>query len=370
MIIIALSCLCIWLAFLLVPFRPWSTRERIEGTSDKPIPNLLEVTALVPARNEEAHIKNLVEKLAKSNLFKHIIVVNDESTDNTLNELKEVNSRSLTIVDGSTPPKGWVGKVWALHQGSVEIKTQFTLLIDADIEFNEATLHSIFNKTYCEKLQLTSVMALLKIESKWDELLIPAFIYFFKSLYPFNLSNNRKYQNIAGAAGGFILIKTSTLWNIGGFNSLKNALIDDCTLAKLVKKAGGNTWIGLSKGIKTKRSYNSLSNIWSMVERTAFTQLNYSIPMLFLCTFTMVLIFIAPVAGLIFFDDLIAAISAISILIMGFTYHPVLKYYELNALKSITLPLAGLLFLLMTWTSAVKYMVGRRSKWKGRVYKK
>ena len=73
-------------------------------------------------------------------------------------------------------------------------------------------------------------------------------------MYPFNLSNNRKYHNIAGAAGGFILIETSTLRNIGGFNSLKNALIDDCTLAKLVKKAGGNTWIGLSKGIKTKRA--------------------------------------------------------------------------------------------------------------------
>ena len=79
-------------------------------------------------------------------------------------------------------------------------------------------------------------MALLKIESRWDKLMIPAFIYFFKSLYPFCLSNNPKYRSIAGAAGGFILIETSVLWNIGGFSSLKNALIDDCTLARLVKK--------------------------------------------------------------------------------------------------------------------------------------
>ena len=176
-------------------------------------------------------------------------------------------------------------------QGSIEIKTPFTT-IDADIGLTRS-LYNQYLTRLIQKKFIASVMALLKIESRWDELLIPAFIYFFKSLYPFNLSNNRKYQNIAGAAGGFIIIKTSTLWNIGGFNSLKNALIDDCTLAKLVKKAGGNTWIGLSKGIKTKRSYNSLSNIWSMVERTAFTQLNYSFPMLFICTCLMLLMFLS-----------------------------------------------------------------------------
>ncbi len=370
MLIISLICLSSWLAFLLLPFKPWSTKETIEGAVNRPRFNPLEVTALIPARNEEAHIKNLVEKLANSNLFKHVIVVNDESTDNTLNELQKVNELSVSIVDGLAPPEGWIGKVWALHQGSVEIKTQFTLLIDADIEFDEATVQSIFNKTYSEKIQLTSVMALLKIESRWDKLMIPAFIYFFKILYPFNLSNNQKYQNIAGAAGGFILIENSALQKIGGFNSIKNALIDDCTLAKHVKKTGGKTWIGLSKGIRTKRSYNNLSNIWSMVERTAFTQLNYSIPMLFLCTFTMVLVFIIPLVGLIFFNDFIVAVSAISLVIMGFTYYPVVKYYELNIINILTLPLASLLFLLMTWTSAVKYMLGRKSKWKGRLYKK
>jgi len=369
-LIISLTCVSIWLGLVLIPSRPWSTRERIEAAPNKLDLNPIEVTALIPARNEEAHIKNLVDKLAHSNLFKHIIVVNDESTDNTLGELRAVKAGNFTIVDGSAPPEGWVGKVWALHQGSVEIQTQFTLLIDADIEFDEATLQSIFKKTYSEKLQLTSVMALLKIESSWDKLMIPAFIYFFKSLYPFNLSNNKKYQTVAAAAGGFILIETSALWNIGGFNSLKNALIDDCTLAKLIKRNGGNTWIGLSKGIRTKRSYYNLLNIWSMVERTAFTQLNYSLTMLFLCTFAIVLMFVVPIVGLIFFNGFIATISAISILIMGFTYLPVVKYYELNTLNSFTLPLASLLFLLMTWTSAIKYMTGRRSKWKGRIYKK
>ena len=370
MVILSSICLLFWLGYLLVPFKPWATKERIENTPEKSKCNPIEVTALIPARNEEAHIRNLVEKLIRSNLFKHVIVVNDESNDDTLGQLKTIDSIKLTVVDGLTPPKGWVGKVWALHQGSVEIKTPFTLLIDADIECDEVTLQSIFDKTSSEKIQLASVMALLKIESRWDKLMIPAFIYFFKSLYPFCLSNNPKYRSVAGAAGGFILIETSALWNIGGFSSLKNALIDDCTLARLVKKSGGNTWIGLSKGIRTKRSYYNLSNIWSMVERTAFTQLNYSFPLLLLSTCLMVLMFFIPILGVIFFNKIIIIISTLSILIMGFTYYPIVKYYELNIFNSLTLPLASLLFLLMTWSSAVKYIIGRRSKWKGRIYKR
>ena len=130
-------------------------------------------------------------------------------------------------------------------------------------------------------------------------------------------------------------------------------------LGKTSEKTG-NTWIGLSKGIRTRRSYNNLSSIWSMVERTAFTQLNYSFPMLFICTCLMLLMFFIPILGLIFFNKIIITISALSILIMGFTYYPVVKYYELSILNSLTLPLASLLFLLMTWSSALKYIIGNK----------
>ena len=81
-------------------------------------------------------------------------------------------------MDGLTPPKGWVGKVWALHQGSVEIKTPFTLLIDADIECDEVTLQSIFDKTASRKNSISFGNGPMRIESRWDKLMIPAFIYF------------------------------------------------------------------------------------------------------------------------------------------------------------------------------------------------
>ena len=360
----------IWGVVLFLPFRPWSTIEKIDHLEKKNTDIDIEVTALIPARNEESYVKNLVESLLKSALIQNVIVVDDESTDDTLVNLSLINSERLTVISGSTPPEGWVGKVWALHQGSVNISTPFVLLIDADIEFDTTILDSILQKAKSDKLQLTSIMALLKTESFWDKIMIPAFIYFFKLLYPFSLSNNPKSKSVAAAAGGFILLETSVLWRIGGFSALKNALIDDCSLAKLVKKTGGKTWIGLSKGIRTKRSYGTLSNIWLMVERTAFTQLNYSLLNLIFCTVIMGLMFFVPLISLTQFDKTITTISLSSIFVMALTYFPIVKYYKLNLFRTLTLPLAGVLFLLMSWSSAIKYMLGKRSEWKGRTYKK
>lgn len=354
----------------MLPFRPWSTYETTDNLPLASQNNGLNVTALIPARNEEAHIKKLVEDLLDSELFEHVIVVDDESTDNTLSNLKKITSEKLTVINGSTLPEGWVGKVWALHQGSINVTTQYVLLIDADIECDKPTVEAVFKKAQSEKLQLTSIMAFFKKESLWDTIMIPAFIYFFKSLYPFKLSNDFKCKSISAAAGGFILMETSALWKIGGFSALKNALIDDCTLSKLVKNSGGKTWIGLSKGIRTKRSYKTLSNFWAMIERTAFTQLNYSFSKLILCTLIICLMFFVPLIGLVMPSKVIIGIGLVSILIMTFTYYPVVKYYELNTLNLVLLPFTTLLFLLMTWSSAIKYMVGKRSMWKGRVYKR
>ena len=137
------------------------------------------------------------------------------------------------------------------------------------------------------------------MSSFWEHLLMPAFIYFFKLLYPFRLSNSR-FPRVAAAAGGCILVKREALQKIGGFHSVKGRLIDDCALAMQVKKAGYRTWIGLSHGVCSIRSYNRLAAIWNMVARTAFNQLRYSVTLLLLCSLIMAAMFWAPSRGAAF----------------------------------------------------------------------
>ena len=123
---------------------------------------------------------------------------------------------------------------------------------------------------------------------------MPAFVYFFKVLYPFRRVNSHRTR-VAAAAGGCILVETRLLDQIGGFESIKSAVIDDCALARRVKSQGFKIWLGLTHSVKSVRSYQQLQEIWDMVARTAFAQLHYSVGLLILCTLVMLLVYQVPV---------------------------------------------------------------------------
>ncbi|SMG65825.1 hopene-associated glycosyltransferase HpnB [methanotrophic bacterial endosymbiont of Bathymodiolus sp.] len=142
-------------------------------------------------------------------------------------------------------------------------------------------------------------MAMLKVDTVWEKMLMPAFIYFFKMLYPFALAN-KPASKVAAAAGGCILVNTQSLQAIGGMAAIQDAVIDDCTLAKKIKQAGYKTWLGLTHSVISQRPYVSLTEIWDMVARTAYTQLFYSNSLLLVCTLLMSLMYLLPWFGLVF----------------------------------------------------------------------
>ena len=115
-----------------------------------------------------------------------------------------------------------------------------------------------------------SLMVTPTMISYWEKLLMPAFVYFFKLLYPFSLANN-PISKVAAAAGGCIFMKTEIFEKIDGYNSIKSELIDDCSLAYQVKLAGYRTWIGLTHSACSIRSYKKLWDICEMIARNAFT---------------------------------------------------------------------------------------------------
>jgi hypothetical protein len=155
---------------------------------------------------------------------------------------------------------------------------------------------------------------------------------------------------------------------IGGFNSLREALIDDCALAKRVKSKGYNTWMGLSHSVRSLRPYNDIRAIWNMVARTAFTQLRYSKLLLILCTVIMLASFGMPGIGLLLSPISVKLLSAFCLASMVLTYLPTLNFYRMSAWWALAMPLIGSLYLAMTWTSAMRYWLGGGSHWKGRSY--
>ncbi len=341
------------------------------------------VWAIVPARDEADVIETSLKSLLTQDYggdFK-VVLVDDNSSDDTTTIAQQTaqnlgKTEQLQLLNGQPLAKGWKGKLWALAQGVDHAKSQnipvsYFLFTDADIEHHSTNLSELVTKAETAQLDLVSLMVLLRCDSYWEKLLIPAFVYFFQQLYPFRLANNPQLP-LAAAAGGCILIRARTLEQIGGIASVKDALIDDCTLAKKVKSSGGETWLGLTAQTLSLRPYESLRSIWDMVARTAFDQLSYSWLLLLATVLGMSLVYLVPpiclVWGLITGSRLQILVGFLTWLVMSLTYLPTLQLYQLSWWRTLLLPAIAFLYELMTIDSAIRHLQGKGGLWKGRTY--
>jgi hopene-associated glycosyltransferase HpnB len=356
-----------WVALLLVPWRPWGTGERLEPVGEPRETDFRDTTLLIPARNEAAVIERTLAAIRSQGQGFLTILVDDQSSDRTAALARSTLASGLMILTGRPLPPDWTGKLWALEQGWRNVESKYVLLLDADIELKSGMLASLRAKLVDGELDLVSIMAQLRMETFWERMLAPAFVYFFKLLYPFRLGNDPRTR-VGVAAGGCIFLRCAALRKIGGFEPFRTAIIDDCSLAKRVKHSGGRVWIGLSHSVRSHRPYVQLSDFWEMVERTAFTQLRYSTCLLLATTFLMFFTFWVPLIGLFVLPAPLKAIAAIGLMAMMVSYLPTLRYYGRSVFWAPVLPIIGGLYLLMTWSSALRCWNGERSEWKGRVY--
>lgn len=368
---LAAAAAVLWTAILLAPWRAWSTREQLDGSSvgsaGDATTDCSGVTALIPARDEAAVIGNTITALRAQGAGLQIVVIDDRSDDGTADVARSAGGDSCRVIAGSPMPEGWVGKMWALEQGRHSVRTPLTLLLDADIELRPGILAALLARRQLDGRQLLSLMAVLEMESTWDKLLVPAFVYFFKLLYPFRISNSPS-RLAAAAAGGCVLVETGMLEQIGGFAAIRAELIDDCALARRIKSAGGRTWIGLTHSAISRRRLGTLRASWHMVARSAFAQLRFSSLLLACCVALLAVAFwVAPVAW-ITGPTTARWLAAVASGAMIASYIPVLRFYGRSPLWALALPVTGTLYLLMTVSSAIRSWHGVRATWKGRTY--
>jgi len=359
-----MASMLLWLTILMLPWQPWRCREVLEADKEDVSPDMSDITVLIPARNEEQAIAAVLRGVARQGNGIHVVMVDDESTDDTRRAALDA-MEGVSIISGTAPPEGWSGKLWALEQGYTHVHTPLILLLDADIELQAGGLRAMLNKMCQDELSMVSLMAAPNMSSIQERALMPAFIYFFKLLYPFALSN-KPGTGIAAAAGGCMLLQTRILNEIGGFSVIKNAIIDDCALAKCIKSAGHRIWTGLTHGAISLRG-GSVTDMGNMVARTAFTQLHYSRLLLIGCTALLTIAYLVPIVGL-FLSGWAFAASLAALFAICISYLPILEFYERSPLWALFLPLIAVWYLVMTWLSAFRYWKGERSRWKGRSY--
>ena len=378
---ITASCIWIWLLFLRQGF--WKADQSL--CSDDPSRLDMrhewpEVVAVIPARNEATVIRQSLSTVLAQDYpgSFHVLLVDDSSNDNTANIAqaikKERDGATLTVVQSTTQPTGWTGKLWAMNHGLEEADrlmptARYVLFTDADIAYEPWVLRALIRKAEDQGQHLVSVMALLHCNSGWARLLIPAFVFFFQKLYPFPAVNN-PLDTTAGAAGGCILVRRDTLRSAGNLILIRDSIIDDCALARLIKSRG-SIWLGLSTAVRSLRPYDSLYDIWTMITRTAFVQLEFKISYLIGTLLGMCLTYLAAPAILVIgtFTGTWAAVIVgfITYGLMGIAYRPTLRLYCLLPWRGLVLPVAACLYTIMTVVSAFLFLSGSGGMWKDRV---
>jgi hopene-associated glycosyltransferase HpnB len=360
---LALLALVIWLYLVLAHGRFWSSGPELQPSSPAEFPD---IDIVVPARDEVETIGPVIASLVAqeyAGTFR-VTLVDDNSTDGTA--AAAGSAANLRILRGQPKPPGWSGKLWAVAQGVAATTAPIVLLTDADIVHDRRHLATLVAKLLESRLMLVSEMVRLNCSSLAERALVPAFVYFFQMLYPFARINDPR-SSVAGAAGGTVLVRREALERIGGIESIRQALIDDVTLAKAVKKVGP-IYLGHSGLATSIRPYPHFSDIWKMISRTAFTQLRYSLVLLLLTVLGLALVWWVPVAQMLFGTGWSVTCGAAAFTLALLSYQPTLSRYHLNPLWALTLPLVALFYMAATVGSALTHWFGSGSSWKNRAY--
>ncbi|MCL8011212.1 glycosyltransferase [Streptomyces sp. AS02] len=374
----ATGSLAAWLWLLLCQGFFWRTDVRLPHRTE-PV-DWPSVCVVVPARDEAAVLPASLPSLLAQDYpgRAEIFLVDDGSSDRTGDLARDLARRHgglpLTVDSPGEPPAGWTGKLWAVRHGiglARAREPEYLLLTDADIAHAPDSLRELVAAARTGGFDVISQMARLRVESLWERLVVPAFVYFFAQLYPFRRIG-RKGTRTAAAAGGCVLLRAQAAERARIPEAIRRAVIDDVALARAVKGSGGHIWLGLAEGVDSVRPYPRLGDLWRMVSRSAYAQLRHNPLVLAGTVAGLALVYLVPpaavITGALGGDPVTAAVGGLAWLVMTGTYVPMLRYYSQPLWLAPLLPFTALLYLLMTVDSAVQHYRGRGAAWKGRTY--
>ena len=217
----------------------------------------------MPARDEQQVIATCVESLAKQSEISQIVVVNDQSSDETAPIVRDLATRitKLRLLEAQEPPPGWVGKNNALMLGARNATSDWLLFTDADVELEEGATARALQIATENNASLVSFSP-QQITEKWYEKALIPFVY-CRLARRFSYAAVNDPKSAAAAANGqFLLIRREVYEAIGGHARFASDVLEDVPLATAVKAAGHRSWFGPGKGIVRARMYRTFGAMW------------------------------------------------------------------------------------------------------------
>ena len=339
-----------------------------------PLSHMPLVSVCVPARNEERAVGDCVRSLLNQDYPNYeVIVVDDGSTDRTPDILAALHQDhpQLKVIQGEALPEGWYGKPFALHQASRVAQGDVLMFTDADPVFRPNALTSAVHALQTQEVDLLSLKPHAVFGTFWERAVQPLVFALIGGLTRFRKINSPEHPHAMGF-GAFIMIRKEIYQRVGGHEAVKQRILEDITLAKVVKKGGGRLLVADGKALFSIRMYHSLGEIWEGWRKNVFLALKQSI-LKTLYYAVMILGFTVTPWLLLFFcwvlgEGFWLGVAAFGLVLVLVTEVGLCEELDLAKPYVLAFPLGGLVLTGILINSMLHVRFRKQSVWRGRSY--
>jgi len=324
------------------------------------------VSIIIPARDEARVIERTVRAfLAQTYPHFELIVVNDRSADATGAILRSIEDERLVVIDGEEPSAGWLGKPWALHQGSRRAHGEILLFVDADVIYAPDTLHAAVATFEQRRPALLTLLPFFELRGFGENASMPMLALTCFTFLPTWLSNRTRGVALAIGGGTGNLVLRDAYDAAGGHEALKDSVVDDVGLARLIRRSGGLTTVVRGDDLVSLRMYHGLREVIEGFTKNAFAVFGRNYAVALLVAAGCVVFHILPYA-LALTGDRISIATVIVITATRLILFRSLRYRLDNALllHPVMCAIWLWIFLRSTWLTGVR----RKLLWRGRTY--
>ena len=325
------------------------------------------VSVIIPARNEARSIERTLRAfLAQDYESFEVILVDDRSTDGTGDIARSIGDPRLVVISGEETPAGWLGKPWAMQQGSRAARGELLLFVDADVHYAPAALRAAV--THIEREPGIAMLALLphfEMHGFWENVAMPALAMFAFAVLPSWLSNRTRLAGLAVGAGTGNLVRRGVYERCGTHEALKDAVVDDVGLARLLRRRGELTEAVRADALVSVRMYHGAGEILRGFTKNAFAVVNRSylaaVPFLLFNVAVGLVPYVFALTGDPFAIATVVLISVVRVVIFAAMRYPIV--YAIVGHPFMTL-FWIVIFVRSMWLTGVR----RELEWRGRTY--
>ena len=324
------------------------------------------VSILIPVRNEEHNILNLLESIRNQDYQRYeVIILDDHSTDNTQElcaRFCRLNKR-FRIIPGKALPKDWLGKNYACYQLAAESKGTFLMFLDADETIANGLINNTVHRIKFYRLDLLSLFTNQVMISWGERMIVPLMHFVLLNLLPLRLVKLSKNPAFSAASGQFMLFNADNYRENQWHEQVKGKVVEDIEIMKLVKGYGFKAEALLANGFIFCRMYKNFSEAFNGFSKNLLAGFNNSVIGLFLY---LLLVILGPIA-IAYILSLELLLFALALIILSRVMISLMSGQ--NVWLNIILHPLQLIFMVLISVTSVKKYFTKTIVWKGRTIK-